>query len=390
MLARTHRLLAPALVVAGLLGWSAPKLADADEPGLPDTALLDDEADSPEQRQRLYDWLAEQAPQLDQHARVIKTVVRLVGPAVVHIEAHKQDGATSRRRTIEEAGSGVIIDLDGQLYVLTNRHVIRQAELENISIGLADGRIINPRRVWADPYTDVAAMAVDARGLIAARLGNSDDVEIGDFVLAMGSPFGLSRSVTHGIVSAKGRRDLDLSDDVELQDFVQTDAPINPGNSGGPLINLRGEVIAINTAIASNSGGSEGIGFSIPINMAVHVARQLIRHGKVMRAFLGVNLDSKFDAKAAAALGLPRKQGARILSLTPGAPAESARLEAGDVILRFDGRRVEDDKHLVYLVSLTEVGKEVPLVVFRSGQVLHMTVKVGDYHEFRGGAKRQP
>ena len=379
-----HRLLAMALVMAGL--WQQYASA-ADEPAA-DAALLDDDADSPEERQRLYDWLAEQAPQLDHHARVIKTVIRLVGPAVVHIEAHKQDDSSTRRRTIEEAGSGVIVELDSDLYILTNRHVIRRADLADIAINLADGRTIHPRRVWADPYTDVAVMAVDARGLVPARLGNSDLVEIGDFVLAMGSPFGLSRSVTHGIVSAKGRRDLELSDDVELQDFIQTDAPINPGNSGGPLINLRGEVIAVNTAIASNSGGSEGIGFSIPINMAVYVARQLIRHGKVMRAFLGVNLDAKFDARAAAAIGLPRKQGARIVSLTPGAPAEAARLEAGDVILRFDGRRVEDDKHLVYLVSLTEVGKEVPLVVFRGGQLLHMTVKVGNYHDFRTGGKQ--
>jgi serine protease Do len=389
MPALTHRLLAAALVVAGLPAWLLLLPAALGQPASSDEPLLEEAFDSPAERQRLYDWLAEQAPQLDHHARIIKTVVRLASPTVVHIEAHKQDNsATARRRTIEEAGSGVIIELDGQLYILTNRHVIRQAELADISINLADGRTIHPRRVWADPYTDVAVMAIQAEGLVAARLGDSDQVEIGDFVLAMGSPFGLSHSVTHGIVSAKGRRDLDLSDDVELQDFVQTDAPINPGNSGGPLINLRGEVIAINTAIASNSGGSEGIGFSIPINMAVHVARQLIRHGKVVRAFLGVNLDSKFDAQAAAAIGLPRKQGARILSLTPGAPAEAARLEAGDVILRFDGRRVEDDKHLVYLVSLTEVGKEVPLVIFRGGQVLHMTVRVGNYHDFRTAPRR--
>jgi serine protease Do len=389
MPALTHRLLAAALVVAGLPAWLLLLPAALGQPASSDEPLLEEAFDSPAERQRLYDWLAEQAPQLDHHARIIKTVVRLASPTVVHIEAHKQDNsATARRRTIEEAGSGVIIELDGQLYILTNRHVIRQAELADISINLADGRTIHPRRVWADPYTDVAVMAIQAEGLVAARLGDSDQVEIGDFVLAMGSPFGLSHSVTHGIVSAKGRRDLDLSDDVELQDFVQTDAPINPGNSGGPLINLRGEVIAINTAIASNSGGSEGIGFSIPINMAVHVVRQLIRHGKVVRAFLGVNLDSKFDAQAAAAIGLPRKQGARILSLTPGAPAEAARLEAGDVILRFDGRRVEDDKHLVYLVSLTEVGKEVPLVIFRGGQVLHMTVRVGNYHDFRTAPRR--
>src|SRR5262249_36577839 len=152
--------------------------------------------------------------------------------------------------------------------------------------------------------------------VVPARLGDSNQLEIGDYVVAVGSPFGLSQSVTSGIVSAKGRRDLDLGDEGgRFQDFLQTDAAINPGNSGGPLINLKGEVIGINTAIASNSGGSEGIGFTIPVNMAMVIVRQLIDHGSVTRAFLGVNLDSKFNASIAARLGMPQPRGARITGI---------------------------------------------------------------------------
>ncbi|MEX2560528.1 MAG: trypsin-like peptidase domain-containing protein, partial [Pirellulales bacterium] len=279
-------------------------------------------------------------------------------------------------------GSGVVIEIKAKLYELTNRHVIKDAEPADIVISLADGRDLSPVRVWEDAETDVAVMSVSAPGLVAARLGNSDLVEIGDFVVAVGSPFGLSHSVTYGIISAKGRRDLALGDDVALQDFLQTDAAINPGNSGGPLINLRGEVIGMNTAIASNSGGNEGIGFSIPINMVAKVARQLIEQGRVVRAFLGVNLDPKFTPAAAVKIGLPGRRGARINSLRSGSPAEAARLQAGDVILRFNGVRVDNDTHLIYLVNLTEVGKEVPIVVYRDGQSLHLTVKVGNKSDF--------
>jgi serine protease Do len=198
-------------------------------------------------------------------------------------------------------------------------------------------------------------------------------------VLAVGSPFGLSHSVTYGIISAKGRRDLELGDDgVRFQDFMQTDAAINPGNSGGPLMNLRGEVVGINTAIASSSGGNEGIGFTIPINMAMHIAKQLVERGTVTRAFLGVHLDSKFNAEAAARIGLSRVQGARITGITPNSPASSSNLEVGDVVLQFDGVRIDDDNHLVNLVSLTPVDKDVPVIVFRAGKPKAVTVRVGD------------
>jgi serine protease Do len=222
-------------------------------------------------------------------------------------------------------------------------------------------------------------MAINTEGLVPARLGDSGKLEIGDFVLAVGSPFGLSHSVTYGIISAKGRRDLRLGDDgVQYQDFLQTDAAINPGNSGGPLLNLRGEVIGLTTAIASSSGANEGIGFAIPINMAMVIADQLVERGLVVRAFLGVKLDASFGPAEAARLGMARPQGARVTGITRNSPAELARIQVGDVILEFDGSRVEDDMHLINLVSLTPVQKEVDVRLLREGRPVHLRVRVAN------------
>ncbi len=342
---------------------------------------------SAERRAELYRQLRSQAEVLEKQAAVVKTVAKLIGPAVVHIEAdvtNRQSLQYGAGRHVEESGSGVIVNLKGKFYVLTNRHVIRDALPEGIKIGLHDGRRIHPTKVWGDKETDIAVMAVSAPDLAASPLGDSDRMEIGDFVLAVGSPFGLSHSVTYGIISAKGRRDLALGGtDVRFQDFLQTDAAINPGNSGGPLINLRGEIIGINTAIASNSGGNEGIGFSIPINMFGIIARQLIEHGKVARAFLGVTLDSKFGPAMAAEVGLPRPCGARITGITGDSPAKAAELRVNDVILRFENTPVEDDAHLVNLVSLTEIGKKVRLEVFRDRKSIIVEVAVGDRGRFK-------
>ncbi|HEV3339111.1 MAG TPA: trypsin-like peptidase domain-containing protein [Pirellulales bacterium] len=376
MLSR-HRLLAVALFCCGLSVGGALVYAVG-------RGLETEEPLSVDQRIDLYRSLNQQVDALESQFNVVKTVVKLVSPTVVHIKAEKPDHSTrrSQKDLIEEAGSGVIIQFKERLFVLTNRHVIKNAQLKDIQIGLSDGSELRPLKVWADADTDVALMAVSATGLTPAKLGDSDAVEIGDFVLAVGSPFGLSHSVTYGIISAMGRRDLELGDDVELQDFMQTDAAINPGNSGGPLINLRGEVIGINTAIASNSGGNEGIGFSIPINGVMHIVRQFVEKGRVVRAFLGVSLDQRFTSTVAAKMGLRRRQGAHVTNVTPGGPAETARLQRGDVILKFNGIRVDNDTHLIYLVSLTEVGKEVPLEVFRGGQVIHVKVKVGNKSDF--------
>jgi serine protease Do len=324
--------------------------------------------------------VAREVAALEQQGNLLKKVVRLVTPTVVHIEAERRDDTNIAfgRPHSEEAGSGVVIRLNGAFYVLTNRHVVKDAALEQGRIGLADGRVVHPTRVESDPGTDVAIMAVAVKGLTPARLGDSRKVEIGDFVLAVGSPFGLSHSVTYGIISAKGRRDLRLGGDgVAYQDFLQTDAAINPGNSGGPLLNLRGEVIGINTAIASSSGGSEGIGFTIPINMAVVVAKQLLERGEVVRAFLGVVLDSGYGPKMATQFGMPRRQGALVKEIVEDSPAQAADVHPGDLILRFDDVLIEDDGHLINQVSLTPVGKEVAVVLVRDGEPLTLRVKVG-------------
>jgi serine protease Do len=346
------------------------------------------EAES-QQRAALRRQLDQQAQVLDAQSTVLKIVAKLVGPAVVHVEADiplESTPAYARGRQLEEAGSGVIIELKGVHYVLTNRHVVHDAAPAAIKINLTDGRLVHPTKVAQDAETDVAVLMVDAPDLVAVPVGDSDRMQIGDFVLAVGSPFGLSHSVTFGIISAKGRRDLrlDETEKVKFQDFLQTDAAINPGNSGGPLVNLRGEVIGINTAIASHSGGSEGIGFAIPSNMFMIVARQLIDTGKVTRAFLGVRMSSRAEYGAAMAteLGLPRPVGAHIKSVMPDSAADTAKLLPGDVILEFDHTPIEDDNHLANLVSLTAVGKSVPLLIFRDRKPMTLTVQVGDSSRF--------
>ena len=351
-------------------------------------ALERPEGTRPEQRAVLQRELERQAEVLEAQSAVVKIVAKLIGPSVVHIEADIPPKSNSTRnpgRHTEEAGSGVIIELHGNYYVLTNRHVVRRADGEAIKINLADGRRIHPTKVLGDPATDVAILEVAAPDLTAAPLGDSDRTEIGDFVLAVGSPFGLSHSVTFGIISAKGRRALRLgkAQTVEYQDFMQTDAAINPGNSGGPLVNLRGEVIGINTAIASNSGGNEGVGFAIPIKMFMAVGRQLIETGNVVRAFLGVTLSSNFGPAMATEVGLPRPMGAYVTGIVPNTPAEAAKLQPGDVILHFNHVPIEDNSHLVNLVSLTAVGKRVPVVIFRDRKPFTITIEVGDASQFK-------
>jgi serine protease Do len=364
-------------LTAGLL-----LLAVLPRPGrtLADEAATSTTAAATADRDRQYAELAEDVAELERRGSILKRVAKLVKPSIVHIEARRDnDSARPSRVDSEEAGSGVIIERHGKHFVLTNRHVIKYSTLKGIDIRLADGRILHPTQFWADPGTDVAIMAIAASGNIPARLGDSSQLDIGDFVLAVGSPFGLSHSVTYGIISAKGRRDLKLGDDgVQYQDFLQTDAAINPGNSGGPLLNLRGEVIGMNTAIASTSGANEGIGFAIPINMVMVIADQLIDRGVVSRAFLGVTLDSKFGPEAAARLGLARPEGARVTGVTKSSPAELARILVNDLILEFDGTRVEDDIHLINLVSLTPVNKEVDVRLLRDGRTIHLRARVAN------------
>jgi len=334
-----------------------------------------DEDLSAASRREQFEQLAKETTLLERQSNVLKRVIKLVGPTVVHIDAEKS--LYGRRSDVEEAGSGFIVKFGEKPHVITNRHVVKNAQLPDIRIRLADGRVINPTKVWSDPETDIAVMSVPDYRLACAEVADSNMVEIGDFVLALGSPFGLSHSVTFGIISAKGRRDLKLGDEVRYQDFLQTDAAINPGNSGGPLINLRGEVVGMNTAIASSSGGNEGIGFTIPINIVMVVTKQLVERGAVVRAFMGVALDSKFSPQVATSVGLLRPRGARVTRVTPGSPADQARLLAGDVVLKYDGVPVDNDMHLINMVNLTEVGRTVPLVVFREQKLVNLECKVG-------------
>jgi serine protease Do len=347
---------------------------------------------SPEKRAELYRELDAHAKVLESQSAVLKAVAKLVGPTVVNIETTLPPATaapSSRKEPIEEDGSGVIIQIQDKYYILTNRHVVRNAPPKSIKISLADGRVIFPLKVLQDPDSDVAVLLIAAPDLVPAKLGDSDKMEIGDFVLAVGSPFGLRHSVTFGIISAKGRRDLQLSDArVPFQDFLQTDAAIHPGNSGGPLVSLHGEIIGINTAIASNTGRNEGVGFAIPTNMFMIIARQLIDQGKVTRAFLGVNLNSKFGPTAAAEAGLPAPRGAQITGITKGTPAEAAKLQVGDIILEFNRLAVEDDSHLINLVGLTPVGTKVPLLIFRDRQTIQVEVEVADRGKYENPAPK--
>lgn len=328
---------------------------------------------STKSREQLWNELSLQTAPLKQQATVLKTLIKLVRPSIAHLEAQKTAASPTGSRKVEETGAGVVFSYRSRYYVLTNRHVIKDAENYRIKIMFEDGSFYNPQRVLTDRDSDIAVLEVDADDLVEGRFGDSRDVDAGDFVFAFGSPFGLKHSVSYGIVSATGRRNLELGEEgVRYQNFFQTDAAINPGNSGGPLVNLDGEVIGINTAIASNSGGNDGVGFSIPINMALEVAHQLIDHGQVKRAFLGVQLESNFDVDHARRLGLTKLRGAKVNLVNVGTPAHDAGIRAGDVILRFDGEIVEDDSDLVNKVSNSKAGYPIPLTVWRDSQLIQL------------------
>ena len=325
----------------------------------------------PEQRAEEFRRLAEDVAALEPQLGVFKRVARLVTPSVVHIEAQRTTGRRSRSDE-QEAGSGVIVRYRENPYVLTNRHVIRNSTAARIQIQLADGATLKPEKTWSDPRTDVAVMSIreadlERVELVPAVVGDSKRLEIGEQVLAFGSPFGLSQSVTRGILSAKGRYNLDLGEgEVELQNFLQTDAAINPGNSGGPLVNLRGEVIGLNTAIASSSGGNEGIGFSIPVNLATRIAGQLIDRGEATRGFLGIEWERSFSSK-----------GARITKVVRDSPAERAALRVNDVVIQFGGIPIKDGDHLYNLVNLSEAGRSIEVRLLRNGKVVPVMLEIG-------------
>jgi len=270
-------------------------------------------------------------------------------------------------------GSGVVVSGDG--YILTNNHVV--ADADEILVTFTEKEKHEARIVGRDPKTDLALIKIKVdKPIPAARVGDSDKLRVGDWVVAIGNPFGLGSTVTAGIVSAKGR----VIGAGPYDDFIQTDASINFGNSGGPLFNLDGEVIGINTAIYTQSGGNVGIGFAIPINIAKSVMSQLKEKGKVTRGWLGV-LIQMVTPEIKEKFGLKKEQGALIAEVTKGSPAERAGLERGDVIVSFDGKKVKDMSTLPPMVATIPVGIEVEVTVIRKGQEKRLTVKVGELKE---------
>ena len=267
-------------------------------------------------------------------------------------------------------GSGLVIDAAG--VILTNRHVV--ADGRDITVRLHDGREFKATKVVTDPQADLAVLRIEGAGrLTAAKLGDSDKAEVGDWVLALGNPFGLEGTVTAGIVSAKGRG-VGIN---QRENFIQTDAAINPGNSGGPLVNLDGEVIGINTAISSRSGGNEGVGFAIPINLAKWVADQLSHGGTVHRARLGVIIQPLTD-DLAKQFGLKPGEGALVADVAADSPAAKIGLKAGDVIIQFAGKAVSTPQELQAIVEQAAIGHDQPLAILRDGKRIELKVRLAE------------
>ena len=267
-------------------------------------------------------------------------------------------------------GTGVIIDSSG--LILTNHHVV--GDFDDVRVSLNDERHTSYKAEikGTDPRTDLAVIKIKAEGLTAAKLGDSDKLKIGEWVVAAGNPFGLQNTITAGIVSAKGRA---VQGGAQFEDFIQTDAAINPGNSGGPLVNLKGEVIGINTSIYSRSGGYEGIGFAIPINMARQVMDSLTSKGRVVRGWLGVEI-ANLDEDQASALNLSGTEGAVVRSVQKSSPADRAGFELGDIIVGFNGQKVKDSNQLRNLVAATGPGQDVAIDVNRNGNIKSLNVSI--------------
>ncbi|WP_353571406.1 DegQ family serine endoprotease [Candidatus Albibeggiatoa sp. nov. BB20] len=271
----------------------------------------------------------------------------------------------------QSLGSGVVVDAK-RGYVITNHHVIDKAD--EITVTLRDGRSLNAELVGTDPETDVALLKVAADNLTDISSANSDQLRVGDFVVAIGNPFGLGQTVTSGIVSALGRSGLGIEG---YEDFIQTDASINPGNSGGALVNLRGELVGINTAILAPNGGNVGIGFAIPMNMVNRIVQHLSKYGEVKRGILGVHLQD-MTADLAEAFGIQHIRGALVVEVVSGSPANKAGLRKGDVITLIDRKSVEDSDDARNHIGLLRVGDRVRVTILRKGRILHLYAIIED------------
>lgn len=346
-------------------------------------------------------WAALPARVGDEELPTLAPMVERVRPAVVNISTEGRvrvprnpllDDPFFRRffgvpdqpreRRTHSLGSGVIIDA-GRGLLLTNNHVIANAD--QITVKLADGRTFEGELVGGDAETDVAVVRIDADKLASLPLADSDRLRVGDFVVAIGNPFGLEHTVTSGIVSALARSGLGIGG---YEDYIQTDASINPGNSGGALVNLRGELVGINTAIFSRTGGNIGVGFAIPINMARAVAEQILEYGEVRRGFIGAQMQD-LDPALAEAFGVGERAGAVLVDVVPGSPAERAGLEPGDVILAVNGQEVSSAADVRNRLGLLRVGSEVVFDVVRSGKRLQVRATIEEPSAAQAGARLQ-
>ena len=323
-----------------------------------------------------------QVEQFEHLSKVLRTAAETAGPSVVHIES-KQIKAVNPTRgnrgvqmQVEESGSGIIADIDGKKVVLTNRHVVEGVPLNAIKIQTADRRLLTPTQVLTNADFDVAAVVVAEETPTAALF--ADAAEVGDIILTIGSPFGLDRSVSMGIVSATNRRRVPASvGQTPRVGFYQIDAAVNPGSSGGPMLNLRGEVVGVVTAIATQGGGNEGVAFAIPAKTVLKVVRQLVKDGVVMRPYVGLGFDAAFGPEEHQKFGLDRMIGARINQVQSNSPALQAGFQTNDVLLAVDGMEIEDDIHIVEHIAQSDIDSTLSLTVLRSGQTLTILLKLG-------------
>lgn len=323
----------------------------------------------------------------DRPVTSLAPIVEAVSPAVVNIRVRQTVSTRSpfaddamRRffglpgggggdRQVQSAGSGVIVDSD-KGYILTNHHVVANAD--EIMITLLDGELLEAEVVGSDAATDIALLRVDADHLTEMPIGDSTAVRVGDFVIAIGNPFGLGHTVTSGIVSALGRTGIGGG----LEDFIQTDASINPGNSGGALVNMHGELVGINSAIISRSGGNVGIGFAVPTEIASSIMNQILDYGEVRRGLLGVSI-SRIDAAAAKALNAPVDAGAMIIEITPDSAAEKAGLQVEDIIIEVNQKKISDARELSNAIGLLSAGDKVAIQYVRHGETRETTAELG-------------
>jgi len=334
---------------------------------------------------------------LDRSAKAFSRVVKDVKPAVVHIKVestvemsqeyeqffnnpfferffgpqHRFQDPQQRKRQQQGAGSGFIIDKDG--YILTNNHVVEKAD--KITVTLSDNSEVEAKLIGADPKSDVALIKIDVdHALPTVNLGDSESLEVGEWVIAIGNPFGLSQTVTVGVVSAKGRSRVGIN---EYEDFIQTDAAINPGNSGGPLLNIHGQVVGINSALYSRTGGYMGIGFAIPINMAKSIKEQLQNNGKVTRGYLGVGIQD-VDEGLAESFGLDKSGGVLITDVQEDTPASKAGIKNQDIIVKLGDIELKDTQDLRNRIAQTTPGTDIVLHLMRDGKPIELQVTIGE------------